>query len=432
MNAPLRNPIHDPHPQPGLHPDASPASQRAPQEAGALDFELPPPTPVTRTRALAFGVIVVAVLAGAFLLRWLPKRHGQAALATETTERLALTPRVQVVTPVTVSSDRSVSYPGSTQPFEETVVFPRTSGYVRRWLVDLGEKVAEGDLLAEIDTPDLDQQLNQARAQLAQADAGLLQSRANAEYSKSNLDRNQQLLPAGLVSQQTFDQAKAQAGVDQASIAVSQAAIGSQRANVQYLAQLKTFARVVSPFAGTVTLRNVERGTLVTAGNGTALFRVSAVDPIRVFVQVPQDVAPSIRVDLPASVTIREFPGRVFTGKVAHAEGALEASTRTMLTEVRVPNPKGELLTGMYAQVALTLPTPHPLLSVPSTALLNSAAGLQVAVVDASDHVRLVRVVVERDTGPSIEISSGLQPDDRVVKLPSADLADGRLVEVAH
>jgi membrane fusion protein (multidrug efflux system) len=318
------------------------------------------------------------------------------------------------------------------QPFEETVVYPRTSGYVRRWLVDLGDKVKEGDLLAEIDTPDLDQQLNQARAQLAQAEAGLLQSRANAEYSKGNLERNRQLLPAGLVSQQTFDQAVAQAGVDQAGIAVSEATIGSQRANLQYLAQLKTFARVVSPFAGTVTLRNVERGTLVTAGNATSLFRISALDPVRVFVQVPQDVAPSVHLDLPAGVTIREFPGRVFTGKVAHAEGALDPATRTMLTEVRVPNPTGELLTGMYAQVSLTLPTPHPVLAVPATAVLNGADGLRVAVVDAGQHVRLAKVVVERDTGPTIEVSSGLQPEDRVIKLPSADLTDGKVVEVAR
>ena len=409
----------------------APADHAAPQEGG-LDFALPPPATISRTRALSIGALVVTVLGAVFLLRWLPNRHAQAALAAETAEQKDTTPRVQVFSPTVVSSDRTLSLPGSTQPLEETVVYPRVNGYIRRWVTDIGDKVQEGDLLAEIDTPDLDQQIAQARAQLAQAEAGILQARANARFSKENLERYTKLLPAGLASQQDFDKAKAQAEVDQASIHVAEASTGSQRANLQYLAQLKTFARVVAPFAGTVTSRTIERGALVTAGTATPLFKVSALDPVRVFIQVPQDVAATIRTDMAASMTVREYPGRTFEGKVARAAGALDPVTRTMTTEVRIPNPKGEILTGMYAQVALTLPTPHRVLSIPATALINDAGGLRVAVVDAADHIHLVRVAVERDLGATIELSTGVQPEDRVVKIPSAELTEGRAVEVVR
>ena len=311
-------------------------------------------------------------------------------------------------------------------------MYPRASGYVHKWHVDLGDKVQEGDLLAEIDTPDLDQQLTQARAQLAQAEAGLAQAKANANFSKQNLERYQQLLPQGLASQQDFDKAKSQADVDQASIGVADATINSQRANVQYLSQLKSFARVTAPFAGTVTLRSIERGTLVTAGTATPLFKITAMDPVRVYVQVPQDVAPSVRVDLGAIVTVREFPNRKFAGRIAHAAGALDPATRTMLTEVRVANPTNEILTGMYAQVALTLPTPHRVLSIPATSLINGARGLQVAVVDELSRLHFVPVVVERDTGSTIEISSGLSATNKVVEDPERDLVEGGIVEVAQ
>jgi RND family efflux transporter MFP subunit len=434
MTAPLRAPQlhHDeilPPPRDGLTP-MPPSPPGHP--GGELGFVVPPPAQLSRTRALAIGAGIVAVLGAAFVIRWLPSRHAQEALASDTKDMGVAVPRVQLVSPTVVSSDKALTLPGSVQPLEETLVYPRASGYIRKWYVDFGDKVKEGDLLAEIDTPDLDQQIAQARAQLAQAEAGLEQAKANAVFSRTNLERYQQLLPAGLASQQDFDKAKAQADVDRATVAVSDATIGSQRANLQYLTQLKSFARVTAPFAGTVTVRSIERGQLVTSGTATPLFKVTATDPVRVFVQVPQDVAPSVRTDLGAIVTVREYPEHKFEGKIAHAAGSLDPTTRTMMTEVRVPNPKGELLTGMYAQVALSLPTPHKVLSVPATALLNDAKGLRVAVVDATSHVHLVPVVEERDTGPLIEISSGLGAEDRVVKIPSADLTEGRAVEVAR
>ncbi len=415
---------------PAPHPHADLKDE---PHTGEVDFELPPPAQISRPRAASPWAPWCWPSSRRRLPRPLPAlpAHARAALESDTQVRESTILKVQVVAPTVIASDRAISLPGSVQPLEETLLYPRTSGYVRRWLVDLGDKVKEGDLLAEIDTPDLDQQINQARAQLAQADAGLLQARANARFSKDNLARYKQLLPAGLASQQDYDKAVAQADVDQASIGVSEATIGSQRANLQYLSQLKTFARVLAPFAGTVTTRNVERGALVANGTTTPLFKLTATDPVRVFVQVPQDVAPSVRTELTAKVTIREYPGRTFDGKIARSAGALDPTTRTMSTEVRVPNPKGELLTGMYAQVSLTLPTPHRVLSIPSTALVNDAGGVRVAVVAPGDRVHLVPVVIERDNGPTVEISTGLAPEDRVIRLPSAELVEGRAVEVA-
>jgi RND family efflux transporter MFP subunit len=428
MNMPLRVPSHsereaavehhDPHVQPQIESD--------------LGFALPPPARFSAARALAVGGTVAAVLAAAFVLRWLPTQQARQALAAEARSQETITPHVQLIKPTAVSSDRALELPGSVQPLEETVVYPRANGYVRKWHVDIGDRVAEGDLLAEIDTPDLDQQLAQARAQLAQAEASLVQAKANMNFSRTNLARYKELTPAGLASQADFDKQKAQAEVDEAGVSVATANIGAQRANIQLLTQLKAFARVTAPFAGTITTRNVERGALVTSGTGTPLFKIAATDPVRVFVQVPQDVAPSVRTQASAVVKVREFPGRTFEGKVARSAGALDSVTRTMMTEVRVQNPKGELLTGMYAQVALTLPTPHRVLSIPATALLNDANGLRVALVGPGEKIHLVSVVVERDLGATIEIASGISPDDRVVKLPSAALTEGRVVEVAN
>jgi membrane fusion protein, multidrug efflux system len=395
-----------------------------------LGFDLPPPASVSKARgvAIVFGVLVV--LAGAFAFAYLPKRHEDAALAagTRAADRAEL--RVAVIAPKVGSSDRALSLPGSVQPLEETVLYARASGYIRKWYVDIGDKVKEGALLAEVETPELDQELDQARAQLVQAQAQLVQSKANRELSKANLVRYRSLIPAGVVSQADLDQKQAQAQVDEATVSVSDAAIVAQEANIRRLAQLKSFSRVTAPFAGTITQRWVENGALVTAGNGQPLYKIAAMDPARVFIQVPQDVAPSIRPDISARVTLREYPGRAFEGKISRAAGELDPTTRTMNTEVRVPNGDGAVIAGMYAEVAVTLPAPHRVFELPATALMSDAKGQRVAVVDAESKIHLVPVVLERDTGPTIEIASGLTGTERVAKLASAAFTEGRSVEV--
>jgi membrane fusion protein (multidrug efflux system) len=239
------------------------------------------------------------------------------------------------------------------------------------------------------------------------------------------------LAPSGVVSQADLEQRQAMAEVDEANVSVAQAAIAAQQANMRRLTQLKSFARVTAPFGGTVTTRTIEVGSLVTSGNGQPMYKVAAMDPARVFVQVPQDVAGSVRAGVPATVSLREYPGRAFGGTVSRSAGELDATTRTMNTEVRVPNPDGALLPGMYAQVALTLPSSHRVYEIPSTALMSDAHGSRVAVVDAASRIHLVPVVVERDTGPTVEVASGLTGTERVAKLASSQFVEDKLVEVA-
>lgn len=413
-------------------PDDSSVSPHSTHPAAAddLGFDLPEPMRVSRSRLFTIGAIAVAALGLAFVVGYLPRHHAKAELAEATTTEAASAPAVEVISPKVMTSDRALVLSGSVRALEETVIYPRAAGYVSRWLVDIGDKVKEGQLLAEIETPELDQEIDQARAQLAQAQAGVTQADANRQFSEANLQRFEQLVPAGVASQQDLDKTKAQSVVDSASVKVASANVAVQQANMRRLLQLKSFARVMSPFGGTVTQRNVERGALVSAGNGTPLFKIAATDPVRVFIQVPQDVASGVKTELPAKVKTREYGARVFDGIVARSAGALDQGTRTMLVEVRVPNPKNELLAGMYAEVSITLPSAHQVFELPATALINDSKGLRVAIVDGDNKLKLVPVTVERDTGATVQLSAGVAPTDRVVKLTSADMADGKAVQI--
>ena len=402
-----------------------------PHPAHELGFDLPPPTSMSRKRAVVLGVLAFGVLGVAFIVGYLPRRTARAELAEATKVAGSALMAVETVSPKAGSSDRALLLPGSVQPLEETTIYARASGYVRKWYADIGDKVKDGQLLAELDTPELDSQLEQARAQLTQAQATLEQSRANRELSKTNLERYTKLAPSGVVSQADLDQRHAMAQVDEANVLVAQATIAAQQANIRRYSQLKSFARVTAPFGGTVTQRTIEVGSLVTAGNGQPMYKVAAMDPARVFVQVPQDVAPGVRAGIAAQVTVREYPGLVFAGTVSRAAGELDPTTRTMTTEVRVPNGDAALLAGMYAQVGLTLASPHRVYSVPATAVMSDARGSRVAVVDPASAVHLVPVVIERDTGPTIEIASGIQGSERIAKLWSAQFVDGMVVDVA-
>jgi len=376
---------------------------------------------------LAVGGVVIALV---FLAGFLPRMHKKQGLKEGSDESARSIPRVEVLSAKIITSDRALELPGTIMPLEETVLYPRAAGYVRRWLVDIGDRVKEGQLLVEIDTPELDAQIEQARADLAQAEAGKVRAETTSALSTTEKSRYETLTPAGVASGQELEQRRAQAKVDEANIRVASATVASQQANLHRLTQLKLFARVVAPFAGTITSRTIERGALVSATNGSPMFKLAATDPVRIFVQVPQDVAPSIRVDVPATLSVREYPGRSFAGTVSRAAGALDEATRTMTTEVRVPNTKHELLPGMYVRVALTLPTPHRLFELPSTALYSDAQGSRVAIVDSANKVFMRKVTIERDTGATLEISSGLDGTERMVRIANAAISSGSAVEV--
>jgi membrane fusion protein, multidrug efflux system len=390
-----------------------------------LGFDLPPPAKPSPVRLVVAAIVVCALVGGAFFAAWMPRKRAAEALAESTKAGAADALRVVVVKPKAKASDRAMTLPGSIQALEETTLYPRANGYARSWKADIGDAVKEGALLAEIDTPDADQQLAQAQAQLAQAEAVLAQAKANRAFAETNLQRYQALTPKGAATEQELDKARSQFAVDTANVEVATANVDAQKANLRRLAQLQGFSRITAPFAGTITARTVERGALVSPS--TPLFKLAHTETVRVLVQIPQDVAPSVRVDAKALVTVREFAGRTFEGKVARSAGALDPASRTMTTEVRIPNPSHELLAGMYAQVAMTMPTPHRVLELPASAVMTDARGVHVGVVE-NGKIRLAQVAVERDNGATIDIASGLDERDTVVKLGNAEIIDGRPV----
>lgn len=395
-------------------------------EPDELGFNLPAPAKASR---ITVAVAIVVVVGGAFAFGYLRQRsaHGDTPVGTTKAE----VPRVEVMKPAVLSSDRALALPGTVRPLEETKIYARVSGYVRTWKVDIGDKVTAGQLLAEIDTPETDAQLSQARAQLAVARAAVTQAKAQRDYSKSSSTRMTGLSDQQLVSKAQVEQTQAQAATDEAMVSSAQSNVAAQEANVRRLLDLQAFAKVVAPFAGTVTQRSVDRGALVRDGATTPMFTVVAIDPVRIFVDVPQSVAPSVKPGTPATVTVREYAGKPFTGKVTRAAGALDPDLHTMPTEIQVPNPDGALLPGMYVQVAINLPVPHRVLELPATALYNDAQGLRVATVDAQNKVKLVPITIERDTGATVQIATGLTGDERIIKIVVPGLADGDSVEVA-
>ncbi len=304
---------------------------------------------------------------------------------------------------------------------------------MRRWLVDIGARVHKGDLLAELDTPELNQQLDQAKASVSQRAAALAQSRANLEYAKVTAERMHILFTEALIAKQDDDLARTQASVGEANVKAAIADLEAMRANVRQLEQIIAFGKVTAPYDGTITQRLVDTGSLVNSGAGSntaALFEIEATNPIRAFISVPQAFAPSLNPGADAKVTVRQFPGRNFPGKVARTAGALDPATRTLRTEIDVPNDKGELLAGMYGEVSIAVDVSHRVVQVPSSAILADARGNHVAVVDPKGQVHLVAVQPGVDNGTTVDIVSGLNGGEQIIATPPADAADGLQVQV--
>jgi membrane fusion protein, multidrug efflux system len=388
-----------------------------------LGFDLPEPGSTSR-----FGIVAVLgiLVVGGFVFGYLKHKSARGETAQPHVDGVT---KVDVIKPNLLTSSSALTLPGIARALEETKIYPRTTGYVRRWLVDIGDKVKEGQLIAEIDTPDLDAQLAQARAQLAQAKASVKQTEAQRDYSKSNTSRYQNLADQKLVSGSQLEQTQAQALTDQASVNAAESNVGAMEANVRRLADLQNFAKVTAPFAGTITSRTIDRGALIQDTGTTPMFTLVAIDPIRVFIDVPQTVAPSIVNGTDVIVTVREFATHPFPGKVARSAGALDPDLHTMSTEVDVPNPESKLLPGMYVSAALTLPVPHKVVEIPATALYSDASGVRVAVIDSANKVKFVPITIERDTGSSLWVATGLTGDERIVKIAVPSLMDGDTIE---
>lgn len=403
----------------------TPENQDHPEHPEDLGFSLPPPARTSRTGVI---VVLVVVVGGAFAFGWAQRSKAHSQVAAPVVDSRPT--RLEVFKPTIVESDQAMTLPGTVRALEQTKIYARTTGYVRKWLVDIGDKVTAGQLLLELETPELDAQLAQARAQLASAQAAVKQVTAQRDFSKSNTQRYETLANQKLVSQAQVEQTQAQASTDEANLAAAQSNVAAAQANVRRLADTQAFSRIVAPFAGTITTRNVERGDLVSEGKPLELYTLVAIDPVRVYIDVPQSVASSVRVGSDAAITVREFPGRKFAGKVTRAAGALDPELHTMTTEVQVANPDGALLPGMYVQALLQFPVPHRVVEIPATALYSDAQGLRVAVVDAQGKLRFSTITIERDTGSTLQIATGLTGDERVVKIAVPGLAEGDPIEV--
>ena len=358
----------------------------------------------------------LVVLAALFALGFIPRWRANAALTSSVRDQR---PTVSVISSQRPDRDANLVLPGSTQAIEETAIYARTNGYVRKWNVDIGAKVEAGQLLAEIETPEVDQELNQARANVAQAIA-------NSDLARATLTRWQQLVAQKVVSSQEFDEKKSAADARSADLKVAQA-------NVKRLEELQGFEKIVAPFTGIVTARNIDKGNLVTSGSAgqtTPLFRLAQTDTLRIYVTVPQTQSRSIAPGQSATVSVREIPDKTFNAKVVRTSGALDPASRTLLTELQLPNSDGQLFPGMYAEVKFALPQDGRTLLIPGNAVMVRSDGPKVLVVDAKQTIHARPVKLGRDLGDKVEIASGLNPAESLVANPTDALRDGTEVKV--
>jgi membrane fusion protein (multidrug efflux system) len=394
------------------------------------ELELPEAAQPSRAAVTRWLVVGVGVLVAAFAVGFVPRARQQAALARAAAARVDEAPRVLVARPRAVDSDKGLALPGTVDALHSALLYARTSGYLVKRLVDIGDRVKEGQLLALIETPELDEQIMQARAALAQTKAAREQARTNLEFARISLERIRPLTPVGVASQQDFDQKQAAHQAEQANVTASDANIAASEANLRRLTDLKNYSRVTAPFAGTVVERSVDVGSLITAGNGTgqSLFKLAASNPVRVFVSVPQSLAPLVQTGQKATVTVRQYPGRTFAGTVTRDARALDQASRTLLTEIQVPNDDEALLPGMYAQIAFATARSRTSLLVDGNALVNGAAGPRVAVVDAEGRAHFRAITIDVDYGPEIAVATGVDVNDRVILNPDSALTEGAKV----
>jgi RND family efflux transporter MFP subunit len=370
-------------------------------------------------------LIAAAILAGFGMIR---RIHAKSKLETYT-ETIA-EPPVAVVHPIQQQSAEEIVLPGNMQAFTLAPIYARTTGYVKAWYHDIGSHVTKGELLAVIETPELDQQLAQAKADLATA-------MSNAALAKTTAARYEDLIKQNAVSQQDTDNATQ-------ALEARNTEVNSARANVKRLEELQSFENIEAPFDGVITARNLDIGQLITANGSTTtagagivssnkeIFDISAIGTLRVFVNVPQVYVPDAKNGVIATLTLPQYPGRHFEGKLVRTSDAVDPTTRTLLAEVDVDNRKGELLPGSYTEVHLHTSNPAPALVVPVGSLILEPDGLRVATVDANNIAHIVRVTSGRDMGATVEILAGLSADQAVITNPPDSLTDGEKVRVVN
>ncbi|MHB8388751.1 MAG: efflux RND transporter periplasmic adaptor subunit [Acidobacteriaceae bacterium] len=411
---------------------AAPASHTGPRK---VSIE---PTRQATRRAITILIVLLIIAAVVAIMGIIPRLHARSALR-EQTDSMAV-PDVSTIFPQSGEPMQEVVLPGTIQAYADAPIYARTNGYVKAWYHDIGSHVHKGELLAVIETPELDRQVDEARANLNTAQANLRLANVTAR-------RYEGLRNTDAVSKESIDTASQTESAQQASVAVAQQSMNQ-------LLELQSFERVYAPFDGQVTARNINVGQLVDSGSngGTGssmnpagnvstaaagtinspqeLFHVSSMDTVRIFVNVPGVYAPEARPGVKTNIDLPEYPGRIFQGTIVRTANAIDLMTRTLMVEVDIPNRRHELLPGAYAQVHLQLPMEHPALIIPVDALLFRSEGLRVVTVDAQNHAHLQPITVGRDWGTKIEVLTGLTPKDRIVNSPPDSIVDDESVRV--
>jgi len=370
-----------------------------------------------RTLKVLIIVAIAVLIAGFVVIRGIHSRIDAAAVIRERTLDQSI-PSIAVIHPKRGAPKDEIVLPGNIQAFLDAPVYARTSGYLKKWYSDIGTRVKTGDLLAEIESPEVDQQYEQAKAQLATA-------QANLKLAKITMDRDLSLLKDA-IAKQDLDNAVGAYEADKATV-------DSMAANMKHLEQLVGFEKVFAPFDGLITARNTDVGQLINAGNGGVtqeLFRLSSTSKLRIFISVPQSYASAATPGVSTELTLTEAPGHHYVGKVARNTGAIDPTTRTLLTEVDIDNATNQLMPGAYAEVHLKLPSATAALVVPVTSLIFRAEGLQVAVVRDGNRAEMVHVTQGRDFGTEVEITSGLTANDQVIVNTPDSLTTGAQVRI--
>jgi RND family efflux transporter MFP subunit len=388
--------------------------------------------PETGRRART-GVRIAAVCLLAGFVIVMVVRYFHAHGVAKAGETAYLTPPpVDVVIAQAATKGQDLILPGETAAWYETTIYARVNGYVAKWLVDIGDHVNKGQVLAIIETPELDAELEAARAQLKASEAQVGARKAEAEFSKTTNERWRDS-PKGVVSEQERESKKADYESSVARLYAANAQINLDKSKVDQYNALAEFKQVKAPFDGTITERKIDIGNLVTAGSGsttTPMYRMAQTDPLRIFVDVPQSAAGELmNAGVPAEIRASGAVGGVFSGKIARSAESINAQARTMRVEVDMPNANHALVPGMYVNIAFRLP-PRGLVEVPAAALIFRASGTQVAQVDASGKVQFADVVIARDNGSLVELASGVQPGDKLILNISSQIAAGQTVAV--
>jgi RND family efflux transporter MFP subunit len=390
-----------------------------PSEVTATNQEPLAPIPSGSSRWWVIGLAAAVLVLGFIIYSGIHERAQAESRLGASTEQAAV-PSVSVVQPTSNTAGKEVMLPGNTQPFNDTPIYARTNGYLKRWYVDIGAHVAKGQLLAEIETPEIDQQLEQARADLKNA-------QANEQLAQITAARWQNLLKTNSVSKQETDQAVS-------DLSARQATVDSMAANVHRLEQLQSFEKVYAPFAGVITARNTDIGALINAGAGGVpqeLFHMAAVNRLRVYVAVPEVDSLAAQNGARATLTLDEFPGETFQGTIVRNSDSIDPASRTLNVEVDVDNAQGRIRTGAYVFVHLKVPehSSAQSITIPANTLLFRSEGLRVGVV-RNGHAELVPITIGRDYGATVEVVTGLQPTDQVIVNPSDSLTGGTPVQV--